>query len=473
MEAAGKENLTHNTTAAPKPAYSAPEGLPLPRRHWATLIFLMGLSISVLDSSMTNMALPAIARDLNQSSSLVVWVVNAYGITVAMTLLPLAALGERIGFKKLFHYGLLVFTLASLASSLAPNMGLLLFCRVCQGLGGSAIMCLFGALVRYIYPPDKMGQGIGINAMTVGVMSVLGPAIGSFILHIANWHWIFAFNIPFGLLAMLGVKALPDVPPVKSLFDFVGALMSMLTLGSLIVGVDYLSTYPLLAVCAICFSIGVGFLLVRQSSAQTAPLVPVDLFRIPAMRFAIAASASTFMAQMATFVSLPFYFQHVMHRPPISMGILMGGWPAGAALTALFAGRLSDRFPVSLLSGAGAAAMACGIVFIILLPSSTADAWIIMAMIVAGVGFGFFQTPNNRVLIRSAPKTRAGALGGLQATTRVFGQSFGAATVASAFALTEQWGSTIGLLVGASFASIAVLVNVIRHRQATASRSDG
>ena len=473
MDAASKKILSPAPSTVSQATQGVPDGLPVPRRHWATLTFLMGLSISVLDSSMTNMALPAIARDLHQTSSMVVWVVNAYGVTVAMTLLPLAALGERIGFKKLFHYGLLVFTLASLASSLAPNMGLLLFCRVCQGLGGSAIMCLFGALVRYIYPPDKMGQGIGINAMTVGVMSVLGPAIGSFILHIANWHWIFAFNIPFGLLAMLGVKALPDVPPVKSRFDFVGALMSMLTLGSLIVGVDYLSTYPLLAVCAICFSIGVGFLLVRQSSAQTAPLVPVDLFRIPAMRFAIAASASTFMAQMATFVSLPFYFQHVMHRPPISMGILMGGWPAGAALTALFAGRLSDRFPVSLLSGAGAAAMACGIVFIILLPSSTADAWIIMAMIVAGVGFGFFQTPNNRVLIRSAPKTRAGALGGLQATTRVFGQSFGAATVASAFALTEQWGSTIGLLVGASFASIAVLVNVIRHRQATASRSDG
>ena len=473
MDAASKKILSPAPSTVSQATQGVPDGLPVPRRHWATLTFLMGLSISVLDSSMTNMALPAIARDLHQTSSMVVWVVNAYGVTVAMTLLPLAAFGERIGFKKLFRYGLLMFTLSSCASALAPNLEILLFCRVCQGLGGSAIMCLFGALVRYIYPPDKMGQGIGINAMTVGVMSVLGPAIGSFILHIANWHWLFAFNVPFGLLAMFGVKSLPEVAPIKSPFDFVSAIKSMVTLGSLIIGVDYFSTYPAIASCVIAVSIAVGILLVRRSLGQSAPLVPVDLFRIPAMRFAIAASASTFMAQMATFVSLPFYFQQVMHRPQISVGLLMGGWPAGAALTALVAGRLSDRYPVALLSGAGAAAMACGIGFIIVLPASTPDIWLIVSMFVAGVGFGFFQTPNNRVLIRSAPRNRAGALGGLQATTRVFGQSFGAATVASAFALTEQWGPTIGLTIGAGFSSLAVIVNVIRNRQGGASRSDG
>jgi len=422
---------------------------------------------------MTNMALPTIARELQQSAAASVWVVNAYGVTVAMTLLPMSAFGERLGFKRLFFWGLFVFTLSSLASALAPNLGLLLFCRVVQGLGASAIMCLFGALVRHIYPPDKMGQGIGLNAMTVGVMSVMGPTIGSFILSMASWHWIFAFNIPVGVLAMLGARSLPDVAPIEARFDWIAGVLSMITVGAMIVGVDYLSTYPLWSIGVIVFSLLIGVGLVRRSAGQTAPLVPVDLLRISAMRFALAASVSTFMAQMATFVALPFYLQQVMHRPQIAVGMLMAGWPAGAAFIALVSGRLADRYPVALLSGIGAGAMALGVAMIILLPPSVADVWLILSMVLAGVGFGFFQTPNNRVLIRTAPRHRAGALGGLQATTRVFGQTFGAATVASAFALSSQWGSTIGLSVGVGFAALAVLVNVIRHRQGGASRTDG
>jgi len=472
MDAAGKKILSEDTKSAQRPR-EASEGLPTPRRHWATLTFLMGLSLCVLDSSMTNMALPTLAKDMGYSAAAVVWVVNAYGLTLAMTLLPLSALGERIGFKRLFRWGLVLFTFASVASALAPSLGLLLVCRVFQGLGAGAIMCLFGALVRHIYPPDKMGQGIGLNAMTVGVMSVLGPTIGSFILSIASWHWIFAFNVPIGLLALFGVKSLPDVAPVQGRLDGWAALLSMSGVGLLIVGVDYLSTYPLQSIALVLLSVGIGVLLVRRCAQQTAPLVPIDLLRIPALRFALAASVSTFMAQMATFVSLPFYLQQIMQRPQWSVGLLMAGWPAGAALIALVAGRLSDKYPVAILSGLGAGAMALGIAVIVLAPVSTPDVLLVAAMFVAGVGFGFFQTPNNRVLIRAAPRHRAGALGGLQATTRVFGQTFGAATVASAFALSVNWGSTIGLSVGFCFAVLAVLVNVIRHRQAGVSRSDG
>ena len=449
------------------------EGLPNPRRRWAAMTLLVGIGMSVLDSSMSNVALPTIARDLNQSAAAVVWIVNAYGLTLVMTLLPMSAIGERTGFKRLFKYGLLLFTVASVASSIAPSLPWLLVCRVLQGLGGSAIMCLFGALVRHIYPPQMMARGIGINAMMVGVTSVLGPTIGSFILSVSSWHWIFAINIPIGLLALLGVKYLPDVAPIKGRFDWLSACLSMLTVGLIIVGIDYLSTYTWQSLGAIAMGILTGVVLMRRSNQQVAPLVPVDLLKISSLRFAIAASLCTFSAQMATFISLPFYLQQTLHRSQSSVGMLMAAWPMGAALIALIAGRMSNIYPVAILSGLGAGAMATGIAIIVLMPEHASDIWLMLAMGLAGVGFGFFQTPNNRVIIGSAPRHRAGALGGLQATTRVFGQTFGAAMVASAFSLSVSVGPTLGLIVGITFASVAVLVNVVRHRQAGASRSEG
>jgi DHA2 family multidrug resistance protein-like MFS transporter len=439
------------------------EGLPPGRRGMAALALALGLMLAVLDATMINVGLPAIAESLNESASTVVWVVNAYSLTVAMTLLPMAAIGERIGFKRLFRYGLITFVLAALASALAPNLPSLLISRIFQGMGGSAIMCLFGALVRHIYPPSLIGKGIGLNALTVAVSSVMGPSIGSFILSVATWHWIFFFSVPMGLLTLLGVRYLPDVAPLKSRFDWQAAMLSMSTIGLFIVGIDYLmgATWHGIALIAIAGLIGVA--LVRRSSKQAAPLVPVDLFRIPAMRYALAASSSTFAGQMATLVSLPFYLQITLERSQLSVGFLMAGWPTGAAFIALIAGRLSDRYSVALLCAIGAGSMALGLLGVVLMPASISDAWLFAAMLLSGIGFGFFQTPNNRVLIGSAPRHRAGALGGLQATTRVFSQTFGAAIVSLVFGLGLTSGPMLGLVVAIFFSLIAVTVNIVRH----------
>lgn len=449
------------------------EGLPPGRRGMAALALALGLMLAVLDATMINVGLPLIAESLNESAASIVWVVNAYSLTVAMSLLPMAAIGERIGFKRLFRLGLTTFVLAALASAFAPNLYFLLVSRIFQGLGGAAIMCLFGALVRHIYPPQLIGRGLGLNALTVAVSSVLGPTIGSLILSVTTWHWIFLFSVPMGLLTMLGVRYLPDVPPIKSPFDWLAAVMSMTTIGLFIIGVDFLVGAFWYAITLIALAGVIGVALVRRSSQHAAPLVPVDLFRIPAMRYALAASASTFAGQMATLVSLPFYLQITLERPLLSVGFLMAGWPTGAGVIALIAGRLSDRFSVALLSGIGAGTMAFGLLWVVLMPASISDGWLFTAMLVSGVGFGFFQTPNNRVLIGSAPRHRAGALGGLQATTRVFSQSFGAAIVSLVFSLSATSGPLLGLLVAIFFSLIAVTVNIVRHFKAPNTRLSG
>ena len=193
--------------------------------------------------------------------------------------------------------------------------------------------------------------------------------------------------------------------------------------------------------------------------------MPVDLLRIRPLAYAVAASACTFAAQMASYVSLPFYFQQVLGRPYLEVGMLMGAWPVGTALVAPLAGRLSDRYSPATMSGIGAATMVAGMLWLALLPTHVSNAPILAGMFVAGLGFGFFQTPNNRAMLSAAPRARSGAAGGLQATTRVFGQSFGTALVAIAFSLSAAHGPGLALVLGTVCAALAVAVNAIRFNR--------
>lgn len=467
MAAPGKEVVTQEQEAAAggaaKPA--PPDGLPAPRRYWAAATVMTGISLSVLDTTIANVALPTIAKDLNALPAQAVWIVNAYNLAVVMALLPLSALAERIGFRRMFTFGLVLFTLASLGCALAGTLWQLTAARVFQGLGAATLMCMFGGLVRNIYPLKMLGRGISINATTVAVMSVLGPTIGSAILSVAPWPWIFAVNLPICALAMFGLRHLPEVPRNDVKLDWISALLCMATLGVFISGVDMMGEDLLRGIGLVAISAVAGIVLVRRASQQTAPLVPVDLLRIRPLAFAVGASACTFAAQMASYVSLPFYFQQVLGRPYLEVGMLMGAWPVGTAIIAPLAGRLSDRYSAATLSGIGAATMVAGMLWLALLPSTVSNWPVIAGMFVAGVGFGFFQTPNNRALLSAAPRMRSGAAGGLQATTRVFGQSFGTALVAIAFSVSAAHGPGLALVLGTVCAALAVVVNTVRFNK--------
>ena len=220
--------------SAPTNTQPAPDGLPAPQRFWAVMTLLVSIGLSVLDASMANVALPTIAAEMGVSASSVVWVVNAYGLTVVVLLLPLSSVGERIGFKRLLKCGLILFVLAALGSALSRSLPMLIFFRVLQGVGGASVMCLFAALVTHIYPARLLARGIGINAMMVGVTSALGPALGAFILSFTDWHWVFAFNLPFSLLAFYGLRHIPNPAPTKNQFDWVAALLTIISIGLLV-----------------------------------------------------------------------------------------------------------------------------------------------------------------------------------------------------------------------------------------------
>src|SRR6266436_7505428 len=243
------------------------DGLPWERRRWAVAAIFTALAMASLDTAIANIALPAISSDLHVSAAESVWVVNVYQIALVATLLPLGALGEIVGHQRIYLGGLLLFTLASLGCALAWSLESLLVARTLQGLGASGLMSVNTALVRFVYPTRMLGRGFGHNALVVATAFTLGPTIASGILAFAPWPWLFAVNIPFGLLAMLiGVKTLPATLRAVHAFDFPGAVLAAGCLGLFIIGIGGAAhgTQPVLVGSAIIGTVLLGWALTRR-----------------------------------------------------------------------------------------------------------------------------------------------------------------------------------------------------------------
>src|SRR4029077_14056899 len=223
-----------NTAKPPAPM----DGLPPERRRWAVAAIFTALTMASLDTAIANIALPAISAELHVSPAEVVWVVNVYQIALVATLLPLGALGEIVGHQRIYLGGLLLFTLASLGCACACELYRLLIARTLQGLGASGLMSVNTALVRFVYPSRMQGRGFGHNALVVATAFTLGPTVASAILAIGPWPWLFAVNLPFGVLALIvGFKMLPALPRAKHAFDFLGAALAACCLALFILAI--------------------------------------------------------------------------------------------------------------------------------------------------------------------------------------------------------------------------------------------
>jgi DHA2 family multidrug resistance protein-like MFS transporter len=457
--------MSADATAVKQASSPVMDGLPPERRQWAVAAIFAAIAMASLDTAIANVALPAIAGDLHVSPADVVWVVNVYQIALVATLLPLGALGEIIGHERIYLGGLLLFTLASLGCACAWSLESLLVARALQGLGASGIMAVNSALIRFIYPIRILGRGFGQNAMVVATAMTLGPTIASGILSIGSWPWLFAVNIPFGVIAVfIGLKTLPRPPRATHAFDFLGAVLAASCLGLFIIGIGSAAhrTSPGLVAIELIAAIVLGGLLMRRQADHPAPMLPIDLFRRPLFALSAATSVCSFSVQGLAFVSLPFYFEDILLRTQVETGFFMTPWPLVVAIMAPIGGRLSDRYPAGILGSIGLALLCVGMVLLATLPPSPSVINIVWRMALCGCGFGFFQTPNLRTLMSSAPPGRSGSASGIVATARLTGQTTGAALAALCFALAGHDGATVALALGAGFAALGSVMSVLR-----------
>jgi DHA2 family multidrug resistance protein-like MFS transporter len=215
--------------------------------------------------------------------------------------------------------------------------------------------------------------------------------------------------------------------------------------------------------------------MVRREQAAAAPMLPIDLMRIPAFALAIGTSICSFVGQMLALVSLPFLFQSGMHFTAVETGLLITPWPIAIALVSTFAGNLADRSSAGIMGALGLVVFAAGLLALALLPAHPTVPDIVWRMVLAGVGFGLFQSPNARAMIAAAPLARSGGASGMLGVARLLGQTIGAALVALVFLRLPGQGTVVSLYVGVGFALLAAAVSSLRlfGREAQSGQSKG
>ena len=426
---------------------------------------LMAVSLVTLDSTITSTALPRIAAALNAQPAASIWVVNAYQLAVAAALLPFAALGDRLGARRIHLGGLVFFVLASLGSALADSLPTLAAARALQGVGAAAMMSVNIALIRQIYPAARLGRGVGLNALVVGVSFAAGPTVASLLMAVLPWPWLYLLNLPPVALAFgMAWSALPRHAPRGGPVDAVAALLTAITFAAAIGALGAATQREPVGwgLGALLLALGCGALLLRRQAGHAAPMLPVDLLRRPLFALSVATALASFAAQGLAFVSLPFFFETVLHRSPVQTGFLMAPWAIVVAAAAPLAGRLSERYPPGLMGGIGLVMLSGGLASLALLtPESSATA-IVARMALCGAGFGLFQSPNLNALMSAAPPERSGSASGMVAMARLNGQALGAALVALCFGLAGAQGPTWALALGAGFAALAALASSAR-----------
>lgn len=468
-----------------KPHGEPIDGLAPTERRWAMLVIILGLIVAVLDGTIVNLALPGIARELQASPSQSIWVVNAYQIATLVMLLPLASLGDLVGYRRVYLVGMAVFTLSSLAATFANSLGTLIAARAFQGLGAAGIMSVNAALVRLTYPSSQLGKGMAINSLVVATSSVAGPSVAAAILSVASWPWLFAINVPLGIVTFaLGMRALPfnRVAPAAGLrFSPVDVTLNILMFSLVFLGVDRLGVRegPVHGVAGVAGSVGsqasawailaagvaVGVVYLMRQRKQAVPLFPIDLLRIPVFALSMGTSVAAFCAQMLAYIALPFLLLEVYGRSHIEAGLLITAWPLAIVVMAPIAGRLIGRYPDGLLGGIGLALLASGLALLAALPAHPGNADIAWRMALCGLGFGLFQSPNNHTIVTSPPAHRSGAASGMLGTARLTGQTLGAVVLAAVFSLWSPHGGhgpVVALVLAASFAAVAAVFSTLR-----------
>ncbi|AGT09021.1 MFS transporter [Paracoccus aminophilus] len=462
-------SLSFPTSRPPAPSRVQPHpparsGADQPLNITALLTVMLGVSVISLDISMTSTALPEIAKNLGVAPAKTIWIVNIYYLAVVAALLPLAALGEIYGHRRVFFAGLLTVAAGALASGLAGGLGPLMAGRALLGIGSAAVSATTPALIRDIYPPEKLARGLGFYAMIAGAALSAGPPVTSAILAVADWRWLYLPTAPLALLTLiLAARRLPETERNIRRFDPLSGLLCSAMFACLlfaIAGAAHLGAT--IAAVALAGAALTGSALLRHETGQAAPILGADLFRLPIFALSSATSIIAYSVQGMVFVLLPFLFQYRMGFTQIEAGLLIIPWPLTLIVMTLVSPRLTRWVAPGFLGGLGLALLALGLGALAGLPESADTVQIGWRLVICGVGFGLFQSPNMVAIMQSAPRARSGSAGGILAMSRLLGQSIGAALFAFCLAHWHEDGIGIALQIGTGLALAGAAISALR-----------
>jgi DHA2 family multidrug resistance protein-like MFS transporter len=386
-----------------------------------------------------------------------------------MTILTTSALGEWLGFRRVFISGVVLFTLASLGCAMADSLPMLVVLRFLQGMGAYAAMSVSPALFRTIFPIRLLGTVLGINAMVVALTTSLGPTIGGALISSSvHWSWIFALNVPVGIVAVwLMLHSMPKGMGRGGQFDSAGAVLSAVSMGTFVLAVEQLGhTGSHWAAGLFLVAALTGWLFIRRQRSAPMPLLQLAIFKNRRFSIATCTAITAFFGQGIAFIVLPFLFQRSYGFSPLASALLFTPWPVAIVFSAPLSGRLADRYGAALLASSGLLLLAVGLCLLAQLgpdPATSAD--ILWRVFICGLGYGLFQTPNNREFLSSTPDAMLGNASGMLTMSRTFGQALGATVVSIVLALYANVSSasqgvfnSAGAIAGLWIAATAVLL---------------
>lgn len=449
------------------------QGLPVRRRILAVASISIGAMMLMIDASISSVVLPTIATALGVANSSTLLVVTVYQLMIAMTLLPLAAVGVRVGYRRMYQAGFVLHICSGLLCLLVDNLPALIAVRALQSLAAAAAMAVGVAMVRQIYPPKRLGSGLALNTIFNATGTALAPVLGGYIAAYADWHWTFVAGVPLAMISLGFSRFLPDPIPHNHPFDTRGAALCSLTFGLFIGGIEGAvhTSYVTASLTAVALSVVSGWLLVRHERREDEPVLPVDLLTRPALGLTTLATLLGTISSMVIMLSVPFRLQLGYEMSTSEIGSAMAAYALASVMFAPLSGALSDRVPVPLLCTVGLIIASIGMASVALLPAESPGTFAIAWRLwLCGAGFGFFFAPNARLLVGSAPQTRAAAAGSLFTTTRMLAMAVSATLVAGLLAMDFGKGA-VPMLVAAALAVItaAISVTILRMQKKSAS----
>ena len=413
-----------------------------PAYKWVALaVTTLGSLMVAIDSTIVILALPNMLQDLHSNMVRMVWVLIGYLLVSTVLLLTFGRMADMFGRVKMYNLGFAIFTVGSVLCGLAQSDTLLIASRIVQGAGGAMLAANAMAIITEVFPPHERGQAMGINAITWGAGSVLGPVLGGLILAAGTWRWIFLVNLPIGIFGTLAAYLLLhdiDAERRGERFDLVGAGLFSVGLVVLLygmtggIGAGWASRQTLLlfAVAAVALA---AFALWERRTPD--PMLDLGLFENRRYAFSVAAAALQSLAVFAVNFLLIFYLQGVRGYTPLTAALLILPMPVVSGVVGPLAGRWADHIGGTIPASLGLGVQALALVLLAGLAPATPYPLVAVDLAVMGLGTGMFWSPNTSTTMNSAPRNRLGVASATLNTMRNVGMvlSFAVAlTVAAA-----------------------------------------
>src|SRR5947209_5005825 len=408
---------------------------------WLVLVVLTsGFFMILLDTTIVNVAIPAMSAGLNTTLDQILWVLNAYILVYAVLLITAGRLGDLYGQRNLFAIGLFVFTLASALCGLSQNAGELIAARVLQGIGGAILTPQTLSIITTLFPPERRGAAFGVWGGVAGLATIAGPTVGGAIVTYISWQWIFFVNVPIGIAALIATFAIiPDIRPGRRHgWDIMGVVLATAGLFAVVFGViegqrfnwGEIGSYGITIPEVIIGGVVLLAVFIVWERFQAEPLMPLSLFRDRNFAVANWIAAAISFGMLSLFLPITIYLQSVRGFSALHAGLTLAPMSLTSAIVAPFAGRMADRIGGKYILMTGITVFAIGVALITLVAGPTSDWYnFLVPAIIAGSGMGMTFAPMTTVAMRNIQPRMAGAASGVLNTTRQLGAAIGSAVV--------------------------------------------